>query len=376
MVSQPDYDPNLFVSGNASSAFGALSSNQKRPLFNRAVQGQYPPGSTVKPQLAMAGLEYGVITPSQQYFCPGYKQLSPNSRKYRDWKRGGHNHTNMRKAIAESCDVFFYELALSLGVDKIHDFLGLFGLGETTGLDIIGEKSGLLPSRGWKQAMYGEPWYRGETLNIGIGQGFMLTTPLQLAVATATIANRGERPKPRLARAFSDPISDERQLTLPEQMPPVVLRDSSHWQHTVQAMTDVLQSPSGSAHRISTNMPYTAAGKTGTSQVFGLDPDSEYGEVPAEERLRDHALFVAFAPIEKPEIAIAVVVEHGGSGGRIAAPIARTVMDAWLLGTAGTYQPSSNAGIRANANSTSASNNQGESPNLSAALGSEAHHAH
>lgn len=331
MVSEPDYNPNLFTQGGDRSGLAALSSNPKRPLFNRSVQGQYPPGSTVKPLLAMAGLEYGAISPWQQYFCPGYKQFSPNSRKYRDWKRSGHKQTDMTKAIAESCDVFFYELALELGIDKVHDFLSQFGLGETSGLDIIGEKEGLLPSRGWKQAMYGEPWYRGETLNIGIGQGFMLATPLQLAVATASIANRGKRPKPRLVRALSDPIKDERQLTLPEEMPPIALSNPQNWQHTVQAMAEVLRSQQGSAHHITNGITYQAAGKTGTSQVFGLDQNSEYGEVPAEERLRDHALFIAFAPIEQPQIAIAVIVEHGGSGGKIAAPIARRVMDAWLV---------------------------------------------
>lgn len=331
MVSAPSYDPNLFITGNRTPEYRALGKNPLRPLFHRSVQGQYPPGSTVKPLLAMAGLEYGVVTRWQQYFCPGYKQLSANSRKYRDWKRGGHKETDMTKAIIESCDVYFYELALELGIDNMHDFLANFGLGDVTGIDLVGEKPGLLPSKIWKEAIYNEPWYRGETLNAGIGQGFFLTTPLQLAVATATVANRGERMQPRLLLATSNPESGDRQLGQQLPQAQLTLTDPSNWQHIIQAMTMVLQSDTGSARRIADGMAYSAAGKTGTSQVFGLDQNSEYGEVPEEKRLRDHALFIAFAPVEAPRIALAVVVENGGGGGRVAAPIAREVMDAWLL---------------------------------------------
>jgi penicillin-binding protein 2 len=293
------------------------------------VRGQYPPGSTIKPFIALTGLEYGVTTPEFSIFDPGWYQLKGDSHKYRDWKRWGHGLTNMRKAIVESCDTYFYDLGFKLGIDRMHEFLSGFSLGQETGIDMDEELPGLLPSRTWKRGARGQPWYPGETLITAIGQGFMLTTPLQLANATATLASRGRGMTPRLVHAIQDP-DGETHLQPPRPHPPLALHNPANWEMVIAAMEAVVHSDRGTARRIGDGAPYSIAGKTGTAQVFGIKQDEKYVEEEVALRLRDHALFVGFAPVADPRIAVAVVVENGGHGGSVAAPLARAVMDYYM----------------------------------------------
>jgi len=328
-VSQPGYDPNLFVEGISTKNYKALQEDDNRPLYNRALRGQYPPGSTVKPFMGLAGLERNAIHYDSHVFCPGYFRLPRKKHKYRDWKKGGHGSMDLDSAIVQSCDVFFYKLAYELGVDRIHDFLGQFGFGNPTGIDLTGESSGLLPSRAWKRRARNEPWYPGETLIIGIGQGYFLTTPLQLAAATAAVANNGTFYTPHVVDYLRSRETGEVNLIPPEPHAiPVAFRHN--WEDVRTGMLNVVESARGTAKRIRSDK-YRIAGKTGTAQVFTVAQDEEYDEENLDKKLRDHALFVAYAPVENPKIAVAVVVENGGHGGSVAAPIARAIMDAYLL---------------------------------------------
>ncbi|KPK36565.1 MAG: hypothetical protein AMJ69_13225, partial [Gammaproteobacteria bacterium SG8_47] len=330
MVSMPVFDPNAFVNGIDQASYEQLSRSTHRPLFNRALQGQYPPGSTTKPFLGIAALESGVASPYNELICPGWYTLKNDERRYRDWKKEGHQSVNMDKAIVQSCDVYFYDLAYTLGIDRIHSFLNRFGFGLRTGIDIGGELSGLNPSREWKRRAYQQTWFHGETLITGIGQGFMLATPLQLATITATLANGGQRMRPRVVHTIQDPI--DKNLEIVEPRPAGQAEVKQEYLDTIIAsMRRVVHSSRGTARRISEGLEYDIAGKTGTAQVFGIGQEEEYVAEDIEKRLRDHALFIAFAPVEAPRIAVAVVVENGGSGGAVAAPLARRVMDAYLL---------------------------------------------
>ncbi|HEB58283.1 MAG TPA: penicillin-binding protein 2 [Gammaproteobacteria bacterium] len=331
LVSMPTYDPNLFVNGLDSTTYKALRDSPNRPLFNRALQGQYPPGSTIKPFMGLAGLELKVTDPQREVNCPGWYMLKNDERRYRDWKKGGHGDVDLDRAIVESCDVYFYDLAFELGIDRIHSYLSRFGLGQRTGIDIRGELPGLLPSREWKKATYNQRWYHGETLITGIGQGFTLTTPLQLASATATLASRGRHMRPTLVRSIQHPGAENVIPLEPRQFEPVIIHQQKNWDLIIRSMKRVVHSIYGTARRINVNLTYTIAGKTGTAQVFGIKQDEEYVAEDIQKRLRDHALFIAFAPVEDPRIAVAVIVENGGSGGAVAAPIARKVMDAFLV---------------------------------------------
>jgi penicillin-binding protein 2 len=330
LVSKPGFDPNLFVEGIAPSVYQALQTSEDKPLFNRALRGQYPPGSTIKPFIGLAGLETGTIGVDQRKFCPGFYQLPGHSHKYRDWKKGGHGLMDLHSAITQSCDVYFYDLAHQLGIDRLHDYLSLFSFGTRTGVDITGERGGLLPSRAWKKSARKAPWYPGETLITGIGQGYLLTTPLQLASATATLATRGKRITPRVVASTSD--HDNGQPT-PLEPPPTTnlpITSSGHWDDVIEAMTQVIEGRRGTAKRIRSDL-YRIAGKTGTAQVFTVKQDEKYEEDKVSKKNRDHALFIAFAPLEEPKIAVAVIVENGGHGGSVAAPIARRMMDFYLL---------------------------------------------
>ncbi len=330
LVSLPSFDPNPFVNGIEVADYRALQNDENQPLFNRAIRGQYPPGSTLKPFVALAGLELGVTSLHSTTYCPGFYKLPGRERKYRDWKRWGHGTVDMIDAIAESCDVYFYDLARSLGIDRMHDFLAQFGFGSRTGIDIIGEQPGLLPSSAWKRRRHNQPWFPGETLITGIGQGFNLTTPLQLAVATAALATYGQLPTPHVVRATRAPDSDT--LTpLPLKLPePIPVSDRENWRAVIDAMIEVVHGRKGTARRIGEGIDYHIAGKTGTAQVFGLKEEEEYDAETIARKLRDHALFIAFAPAEAPKIALAVVVENGGSGGSVAAPIARRILDRYF----------------------------------------------
>lgn len=330
MVSTPSYDPNLFVNGIDSKTYAALRDSNDRPLFNRALRGSYPPGSTVKPVVGLAGLESGTVRPHDRVFCPGYYTLEGDDHRYRDWKRAGHGPVTVHRSIVESCDVFYYDLAFELGIDRMSSYLAKFGLGERTGIDMVGESSGLLPSREWKRANRNQPWYPGETLITGIGQGFMLTTPLQLASFTGTLAMDGQRYRPRVVAAVEDAASGEIVPRQPEPLPAVPIRNRSNWDRIHAAMKDVVHGPRGTARSIGYDVDYTIAGKTGTAQVFGIAQGEKYVAEEIAKRLRDHALFVAFAPVEAPQIAVGVIVENGGSGGAVAGPVAGKVMETYF----------------------------------------------
>ncbi|MDH3830208.1 MAG: penicillin-binding protein 2 [Gammaproteobacteria bacterium] len=329
-VSKPTYDPNPFVNGIDYDAYAALRNNDKEPLFNRALRGQYPPGSTVKPFMGLAGLETGITSEHSKTYCPGFYMLPGKDRKYRDWKRTGHGTVDLNSAITQSCDVYFYDLAQSMGIDRIHDYLQHFGFGKAAGIDIQGELPGLLPSKEWKRSRRDQPWFPGETIITGIGQGFFLVTPIQLAVATAALANGGQMLKPQIVHAEQEAESDELQPHHPQVLETLTIGEQQHWDMVIHAMTDVVHGARGTARSIGKDSPYMIAGKTGTAQVFGLKEEEKYDADAIAEKLRDHALFIAFAPLDDPKIAVAVIVENGGGGGSVAAPIARTIMDAYL----------------------------------------------
>jgi penicillin-binding protein 2 len=283
--------------------------------------------------MGLAGLEQGITGVHSKTYCPGFYMLPGNSRKYRDWKRTGHGTVDLHDAIVQSCDVYFYDLALSLGIGRIHDYLRHFGFGHKTGIDILGELPGLLPSQSWKRQRRDQPWFPGETLITGIGQGFFLTTPLQLATATAALANGGRMLQPNIVMAEQVAGSDELQPHHPRLLETITINEQTHWDTVIQSMHDVVHSARGTARSIGLDSPYKIAGKTGTAQVFGLKQEEKYDAEAIEEKLRDHALFIAFAPVEQPQIAVAVIVENGGGGGSVAAPIARAILDAYLQDT-------------------------------------------
>ena len=334
LVSSPSFDPNQFALGMSSTEFRALTRDPDRPLFNRAVVGTYPPGSTIKPMLAIAALETGATNLTRKSLCRGWFSLPNSSHRYRDWKPEGHGEMDLHDAIAQSCDVYFYEISNDIGIDRIHDYLDRFGLGNPTGIDIVGEVAGLVPNRAWKRQRFGPSsegrWYQGETIIASIGQGYMLATPLQLASATAAVATRGIRYRPRLVAAHEDPLTGQRTLTSPERLADVNLTSPFYWDSVIDAMYGVMRRPRGTAYAVGSTADYDIAGKSGTSQVFSVAQDEEYNEDEIEERLRDHALFIAFAPLENPQIAVSVIVENGSSGSRVAAPVAKAVIDAYL----------------------------------------------
>ncbi|MBT8126281.1 MAG: penicillin-binding protein 2 [Gammaproteobacteria bacterium] len=330
-VSEPTYDPNLFVHGISVKDYDALRQGDYKPLFNRALFGQYPPGSTFKPFLGLAGVDSKVIGHLQSVRCIGYYTLpNDDEHRYRDWKKWGHGQVDLADAIEQSCDVYFYELAHRLGINRMHDFLREFGFGDKTGIDLIGERSGLLPSREWKRRAHNKIWYPGETLIAGIGQGYMLATPLQLAVATATLANRGMRVKPRLLKGMRS-ASGERIAIEPAPVSWLELNRDDRWDQMHESMRRVLRGEKGTARATGWKLKgYEMAGKTGTAQVFGIAQDEEYDAETVARKLRDHALFIAFAPIEDPEIVVAIIEENGEHGSAVA-PIAKKIMDKYLL---------------------------------------------
>lgn len=320
LLSQPGFDPNAFVNGIGSAAYQALLTDPKRPLFNRFLGGGYEPGSTIKPLIALAGLDEGLITPNTQIWSDGSFQLPGQQRRYRDWRRGGHGRVNLEKALAESVNVYFYQLAVDLGIDRLSRALALFGVGQLTGIDLDGEQAGVLPSRRWKQERFGEPWFPGETVITGIGQGFTVLTPLQLAQIGAILAGRGEASPPR--------------LVTPEPPRQWVDYAPNHWDAVIDGLAAVIHGPTGTARAEARRVPTRFAGKTGTAQVFGLPDEADMeSAVDPEDRpfhLRNHALFVGFAPLDAPRYVVAVVAEHGGGGASVAAPIAAEVLAAAL----------------------------------------------
>ncbi|MCB8890287.1 penicillin-binding protein 2 [Vreelandella malpeensis] len=328
MVSTPGFDTNQFVTGIDVASYRALQEDIDLPLFNRAIRGHYPAGSTIKPFMALAGLVEGVITPDTVISDPGYYQLPNDSRRYRNWLRWGHGRVDLERALAVSNNTYFYSLAHDLGIDNIHEQMSHFGFGQRVAFDVQGESTGLLPSREWKRARFNQSWYPGETLSVGIGQGYLQITPLQLAAATATLANRGHWIRPHLARMVGDePLPD----VLPGTLDDIRLDNDAWWDRVFSGMEKVLSGSEGTARRTGVGLEYRMGGKSGTAQVFSLGQDQRYNADELEERLRDHALFMAFAPIDDPQIAVSVIVENAGGGSTHAAQLARAMTDAWLL---------------------------------------------
>ncbi len=329
-VSKPGFDPNLFVHGISHKNYDALQYDSYKPLFNRAIFGQYPPGSTFKPFLGLAGIEQRRIGTRESINCKGYYLLPDDAteRKYRDWKKWGHGTVDLTKAIEQSCDVYFYELAYRMGIKGMHDFLAQFGFGEETGIDLLGERKGLLPSAEWKKRKHGKVWYPGETIIAGIGQGYMLTTPVQLAVATATLASRGEKIVPRLLKEVHMSNDDTVKTREPSRAM-IKLRRDNHWDIMFNAMKKVVHGTWGTARATGWGMKFKMAGKTGTAQVFGIAQDEEYDEETVAKKLRDHGLFVGFGPVEDPVLAVAVVAENGEHGSKMA-PIAKKLIQRYM----------------------------------------------
>jgi len=364
MASTPSYDPNLFVTGISYKDYNALNQSLDLPLFNRAIQGQYPPGSTLKPMLGLGALNADVIDARYKVRDPGYYQLEGDDRLYRDWKRKGHaTHVNLHKAVVQSCDTYFYDLAFRMGIDRIHDFGRNFGLGQRTGIDIPSERRGIWPSREWKKRSRRAPWFPGDSLNVGLGQGFVLATPLQLATMSATLASRGHFRRPQFVRQVSSqPLAasdTEGSLELetlnalvetsvaqaPENVAAGFVEVSDqHWNSIYKAMEDVVHSPRGTAQSIRRGLKYRMAGKTGTAQVVGIAQGEEYDSAALAERQRDHALFVAFAPVDNPQIAVAVIVDNGEKSST-SAKIARKVIDYYLDDQAAKAEVSSIVGV-------------------------------
>jgi penicillin-binding protein 2 len=329
LVSKPGFDPNLFVDGIDPQNWEALNNSPDKPLNNRALRGQYPPGSTIKPFMAVAALEYRKRSPEYSISDPGYFTLPGVAHRYRDWKKGGHGSVNLHKSVVISCDTYYYGLAVELGIDLIHQHLTKFGFGQKSGIDIEGELSGIAPSQEWKQRRFKQKWYGGDTVSVGIGQGYMLATPLQLAAATATLANGGVPVHPRLLKAVEDARSKEIRSMLPKLNEPVAVKPE-HIALVRAAMVDVTR-PGGTASVAAAGAPYSIAGKTGTAQVVGMKQNESYNEKRMKREHWDHALFIAFAPADDPKLAIAVMVENGQHGGTTAAPIARQVFDYHIL---------------------------------------------
>ena len=324
MLSTPSYDPNLFVTGISYKNYNALRDDLDVPLFDRAIKGRYPPASTIKPVIGLAALHNKVVSKSYTIFDPGYYQLENDDRLYRDWKRTGHGRVNMHKAIVQSSDTYFYDIAFRMGIDRIHDFGLNFGFGSPTGIDIPFERGGLWPSREWKKSKRRLPWFPGDTLNVGIGQGDTLATPLQLAVMTNTIANKGKLIRPRLVHKIG---GEPTEMDVVQNLDV----DESDWDYIFSTMRDVIHAQNGTAKRIGFGSPYKMAGKTGTAQVVGIKQGEEYDSEALKERHRDHGLFVGFAPLDNPQIAVAVIVENGESGSGAAAPVAKKLFDTHLL---------------------------------------------
>ncbi|RXJ73090.1 penicillin-binding protein 2 [Veronia nyctiphanis] len=332
MVSTPSYDPNLFVHGISPSQYNALLNDKDRPLYNRATLGTYPPASTVKPFIAVAALQENVITTNTMRNDPGYWRL-PNSttRPYRDWKKGGHGRVDIVKSVEESVDTFFYQIAYDMGIDRLSHWMTMFGFGERTGIDIHEESRANMPTREWKMSRYRKPWYQGDTIPVGIGQGYWTATPMQIAKAASVLVNHGVVNPPHLVKAF---ISEKTEtLNASEPYPPIVDVPEKYWLTTLEGMRRVNHGKKGTARFSFTQSSYQSAGKTGTAQVFGLGENEKYDSEELAEHLIDHALYVGFAPFEKPEVIVSLVLENAGGGSSKAAPVARQIFDHILVET-------------------------------------------
>jgi penicillin-binding protein 2 len=336
LVSTPSFDANRFAAGMSRRDFVALNTDPDKPLFNRALTGIYPPGSTVKPFIALRALQHEAVDPEHEIYCPGEWRLPGHTHRYREGRGGVHGNVDLHVAIVRSCDVYFYQLAVAMGIENVSSGLTAFGFGAPTGLDIAGEQSGIVPSPEWKKKNFSrredQIWFPGETVITGIGQGYMLVTPIQIASAGATFAARGTRFAPRLLIGAENAETGEMSWVEPRALPSVEDHTPEHWQFVFDAMVGVTAEPRGTARAQMDGIGFTVAGKTGTAQVITIEQDEKYREEDIDERQRDHGLFIAFAPAEAPRVALGVVVENGGGGARAAAPVARKVLDAYFAG--------------------------------------------
>jgi penicillin-binding protein 2 len=345
LVSKPGFDPSIFARGVTRAEYALLSENIDKPLFNRALRGTYPSGSTIKPVISLAGLTYHMLDPQKEEFCAGIYTLPGSHLAFREGKFGRHGYLDLPHAIARSCDVYFYRLAATIGIDKIAAFMAPFGYGALTGIDISGEKPGVLPSPEWKRRVYKQAWYPGETVNVGIGQGYLLVTPLQLAHVASVIAERGKSFRPRLVTALRDANGEMHRLA-PVENPRIQGVSDQDWNLVIQGMIGATSWPGGTATAFLHGTPYTMAGKTGTAEVVTVARNQSLTAKKTDERLKDHAWFIAFAPVEAPRIAVAVLAENAGFGATTSSPIARKVIDAYLLGSDGKVKPSMLPGVK------------------------------
>lgn len=329
MYSNPSYDPNLFVRGISQKEYNKLIQNSDRPLLNRAVQGQYPPASLIKPHLALLGLEYGVISENTKIHDPGFFQLPDVSHRWRDWKKTGHGHVDVKYSVEVSCDTFFYDLAYKLGIDTIHDYMTQFGFGLYTEVDLVEETDGNMPSRGWKQARFNQPWYIGDTISVGIGQGYWTATPIQLLNSLNTLLNDGVRYIPQILRGSLEQESLVEQGT--KEFPPIKMLNERHWEHVRASMRDTVKLVHGTAHSAYRDTEYSSGGKTGTAQLFTVGQDEDVDDIDIAEYLKDNAMYFGYAPVDAPQISVMVALENAGGGGSNAAPVARQVMDYYLV---------------------------------------------
>ncbi|MCW8994506.1 MAG: penicillin-binding protein 2, partial [Psychromonas sp.] len=328
LISNPSYDPNQFVQGISSKEYQALLQSKDRPLINRATQGRYPPASTIKPEMALLALNSGVITESTEVYDPGWWQVPGSKRRFRDWKRWGHGKVNVSLAIEQSCDTFFYDTAYKVGIDRINPFMEKFGFGTYSGLDIGEETKAIMPSRSWKKARFREPWYDGDTISVGIGQGYWTVTPIQLAKATAILARRGKIIEPHILQSVSS--ADGSFTPELKAEAPIKLKNEHYWDIALQAMFGVTSKRRGTAHRAFADTSYTVAGKSGTAQIVSIKKDERYDASKIKERHRDNAMFVAFAPFKSPELVATVILENAGGGSSNAAPIVRAMFDEYF----------------------------------------------
>ncbi|ASM95667.1 penicillin-binding protein 2 [Vibrio vulnificus] len=334
MVSSPSYDPNAFVHGISGKGYSDLLNDKNRPLVNRSTLGIYPPASTVKPFIAVSALQEGVVTPNTTRNDPGYWRI-PNSdtRPFRDWLRWGHGRVNLVQSIEESVDTFFYQIAYDMGIDRLSNWMSMFGFGDYTGIDIFEESKANMPTRDWKMSRHKTPWYKGDTIPVGIGQGYWTATPMQLAKATSVLVNEGNVTAPHLLRATIEngEAFDSRVLSDYVTYPPIQNVPDRYWNLAKEGMRLVNHGKKGTARRSFTGMSYMTAGKSGTAQVFGLAEDQEYNADELAEHLRDHALFTGFAPFDDPKIIVTIVLENAGGGSSNGAPVARRIFDKVLL---------------------------------------------
>jgi len=334
MVSSPSYDPNAFVHGISGKGYADLLNDKNRPLVNRTTLGIYPPASTVKPFIAVAALQEGIVTPTTTRNDPGYWRI-PNSdtRAFRDWLRWGHGRVNLVQSIEESVDTFFYQIAYDMGIDTLSHWMSMFGFGDYTGIDIFEESKANMPTRDWKMSRHKTPWYKGDTIPVGIGQGYWTATPMQLAKATSVLVKEGNVTAPHLLRATIEngEAFDTRQLSDYETSPPIQNVADKYWSLAKEGMRLANHGKKGTARRHFANMPYMTAGKSGTAQVFGLAEDEVYKADEIAEHLRDHALFTGFAPFNDPKVIVTVVLENAGGGSSNGAPVVRRIFDKALL---------------------------------------------